>query len=273
MMREYKDRKNVQAKVYYKDRFYVVPQIPKEEVDSDEIFSKDMFAISKKVDVKEAYIQKSQLVIILNNRHDIVELAKLLKERLTYTQLSEMSASDFLAERGEFEVFYQFLSMEKRKRIRVKYSIKEDQAIDSLYDIYKSADWAERELYDMMGIVANGHPNLKRLIMPDDWVGHPLRKTYPLQGDENAQWYEIDTIFGKEYRDVVGPEIRDTKRVDQKDTEHFARIGKEVPKGANPKDWDENYDDFQEEDGVKLFGVRLVTRFTKKNQKLLTDRK
>ncbi len=267
-MRAYQDRKNTQAKVYYKDRFYVSPQIPKEEVDSDEVFSKDLAAISKKAKVKEAYIQRGQLVIILENRHDIVAVAKLLKEKLTYTQLSEMSANDFLADRGELEVFYQFLSMDKRKRLRVKYSIKENQAIDSLYDIYKSADWAEREMYDMLGIVANGHPNLKRILMPDDWSGHPLRKSYPLQGDEAAQWYEIDTIFGKEYREVVGPEIRDTKRIDPKDTEHFARIGKEVPRGANPKEWDENFEEFQEEGGVPL-----ITKFSKKNQKTLSDRK
>jgi len=268
-MRQYKDRKNVQAKSYYTDRFYVAPQIPKEDVSSDEVFAKDLDAIKKKVEVKEAYIQRGQLVVILANRHDILELAKLLKQKLTYTQLSEMSASDFLAERGELEMFYQFLSMEKRKRLRVKYSIKEGQAIDSLYDIYKSADWAERELYDMMGVVANGHPNLKRILMPDDWTGHPLRKSYPLQGDEDAQWYEIDRIFGKEYRDVVGPEIRDTKRVDQKDTKHFARVGHEVPYGADPKEKvDEYFTDFQEEGGVPL-----VTRFTKKNQKILSDRK
>ena len=267
-MRQYQDRKNLQAKSYYNDRFYVAPQIPKEDVASDEIFAKDMAVISKKIKDTEAYIQRGQLVIILKNRHDIVALAKLLKEKLQYTQLSEMSASDFLAKDGTFEVFYQFLSMEKRKRLRVKFSITEGQAIDSLYDVFKSADWAERELYDMMGIVANGHPNLKRILMPDDWTGHPLRKTYPLTGDEDAQWYEIDTIFGKDYRDVVGPEIRDTKRVDPKDTKNFARVGHEVPYGASPKDVDENFVDFQEEGGVPL-----ITRFTKKNQKTLTDRK
>jgi len=267
-MRQYQDRKNAQAKAYYNDRFYVAPQIPKEDVANDEIFAKDLESIKKKADVKEAYIQRGQLVIILNNRHDIIEVAKLLKNKLTYTQLSELSAVDFLADRGEFEVFYQFLSMDKRKRLRVKFAIKEGQAVDSLYDIYKSADWAEREMYDMMGIVANGHPNLKRILMPDDWTGHPLRKSYPLQGDEDAQWYEIDRIFGKEYRDVVGPEIRDTKRVDQKDTEHFARIGHEVPRGASTKDVDENFKEFQEEGGVPL-----VTRFSKKNQKILSDRK
>ena len=96
-----------------------------------------------------------------------------------------------------------------------------------------------------------------------EWISS--RKSYPLQGDEDAPWYEIDTIFGKEHREVVGPEIRDTKRIDPKDTKNFARIGKEVEYGANPKEWDENYDDFQEEDGVKLFGVRLVTSLTPKS--------
>ena len=273
-MRRYQEKKDLQAKVYYKDRFYVVPHLPKEEVKKDEVFAKDLEAISKKAKVKEAYIQRGQLVVILEDRHDIVEVAKLLKQKLEYTQLSELSAVDFLAQRGEFEIFYQFLSMNKRKRLRIKYSVKEDQAIDSLYDIYKSADWAEREMFDMFGIVANGHPNLKRILMPDDWSGYPLRKSYPLQGDEAAQWYEIDKIFGKEYREVVGPEIRDTKRVDPKDTKHFARIGHEVPYGADPKTKvDESYTDFQEEGGVKLFGIRTVERFTKKNQKILSDRK
>ncbi len=267
-MRQYQNRKNAQAKSYYNDRFYVAPQIPKEDVSSDEVFAKDLEAIKKKAAVKEAYIQRGQLVVILENRHDILEIANLFKTKLKYTQLSEMSACDFLESRGEFEVFYQFLSIEKRKRVRVKFSIKEGQAVDSLYDIFKSADWAEREMFDMMGIVANGHPNLKRILMPDDWTGHPLRKSYPLQGDEDAQWYEIDRIFGKDYRDVVGPEIRDTKRVDQKDTEHFARIGHEVPRGASTKDVDENFKEFQEEGGVPL-----VTRFSKKNQKTLSDRK
>ncbi len=62
-------------------------------------------------------------------------------------------------------------------------------------------------------------PIWKRLIMPHDWVGHPLLRSYPLKGDEFAQWYEVDKIFGKEYREVVGKEQRDSARVDGK--RHF----------------------------------------------------
>ena len=86
-MRAYQDRKNAQAKVYYKDRFYVSPQLPKEEVDSDEVFAKDLAVISKKAKVKEAYIQRGQLVIILENRHDIVEVANYLKTNLNILSL------------------------------------------------------------------------------------------------------------------------------------------------------------------------------------------
>jgi NADH-quinone oxidoreductase subunit C len=104
--------------------------------------------------------------------------------------------------------------------------------------------------------------------MPDDWTGHPLLKTYPLIGDEAAQWYEIDTIFGKDYREVVGPEIRDTKRIDPKDTTQFARVGCEVAYGTKPSTKKTDFGEFQEEGGVPF-----VTRFTKDRQKTLKNRK
>jgi NADH-quinone oxidoreductase subunit C len=84
-------------------------------------------------------------------------------------------------------------------------------------------------MYDMFGIKIINHPNLKRLIMPDDWYDHPLKKTYPLQGDEAASWYEVDKIFGKEARDIIGPEQRDSAAIDRYDTTRFARLGHEVP--------------------------------------------
>ena len=103
--------------------------------------------------------------------------------------------------------------------------------------------------------------------MPEDWSSYPLLKTYPLIGDEAGQWYEIDTIFGKEHRAVVGPEIRDTKRVDPKDTTQFARVRHEVPYGEAPSSKPTNYAQFQE-DG----GVTLITKFNVE-QKILKDRK
>jgi len=105
-------------------------------------------------------------------------------------------------------------------------------------------------MWDLMGVKVNNHPYLKRLIMPDDWEGHPLRKTYPLEGDEFAQWYEVDKIFGKEARDIIGPENRDPARVDRYDTERFARLGHEVPKGAPIDEGAATPVQYQEEEGV-----------------------
>jgi NADH-quinone oxidoreductase subunit C len=266
-MRKYTDKSNAQAKSYYNDRFYVSPQLPMEDPATDEVFAQDIKSLEEKFEISKSYIQKDQLVIFIKPS-DVKELMIHLKDELDYKMLCELSAVDWLSKSNEFEIFYQLLSISKRKRIRVKYFIENGQAVDSLYDVFKSSDWAEREMYDMFGIKANNHPYLKRLIMPDDWHGHPLLKSYPLIGDEAAQWYEIDTIFGTEHREVVGPEIRDTKRVYPKDTKQFARVGHEVGYGEKPSPKPTNFGDYQEEGGVPL-----VTKFTKENQKILKDRK
>ena len=265
-MRVYKPKKNVQKKSYYTDRYYVAPQVPKEKVENDEIFNADLEAIKAKFEVKDAYIQVEQLVIYINP-HDIYGVLELMKNELEYTQLSELSAIDWLAKDKTFEIFYQMLSMTKRKRIRVKYFIKEGEAVDSVEKLFRSADWSEREMYDMFGIEANGHPFMKRILMPYDWQGHPLLKSYPLQGDEFAAWYEVDKIFGKEARDIIGPELRDTAKVDRYDSERFARLGYEVPKGTEITGNESKHEDSYQEDG----GVFLIKKLDKETSKVIDD--
>jgi NADH-quinone oxidoreductase subunit C len=178
-----------------------------------------------------------------------------------------MSAVDFLAKDDTFEVFYQLLSMTKRKRVRIKMSIKNGEAVNSVEKLFRSADWSEREMFDMFGIEANGHPFMKRILMPYDWSGHPLLKTYPLQGDEAASWYEVDKIYGKEAREEIGPELRDTSRVDRYDSQRFARLGYEVPKGTQiTGDEPKNTQNYQE-DG----GVFLIKKFDKETSKVIDD--
>jgi NADH-quinone oxidoreductase subunit C len=265
-MRAYKPKNDVQKKAYYTDRYYVAPQVPKLDVVSDEVFAADLEAIKAKFEVKEAYIQVEQMVVYINAQ-DIFGVLQLMRDELAYTQLSEMSAIDWLAKDGTFEIFYQMLSMTKRKRIRIKYFINEGDAVDSVEKLFRSADWSEREMFDMFGIEANGHPFMKRILMPYDWQGFPLRKTYPLQGDEFAAWYEVDKIYGKEAREAIGPEIRDTARVDRYDSERFARLGFEVPKGTEITGDEEKHVESYQEEG----GVFMVKKFDKETSVVIDD--
>jgi NADH-quinone oxidoreductase subunit C len=258
MFRKYTPKDNVQKKSYYTDRFLVVPEIPKASIE-DEISLKHIKALEDEIEVLEKYMQRDNVVVIVDAK-DNKKALQILKMQ-GYTILSEMSAVDLIASKGGFEIFYQLLNISDVKRIRVKCFIEKNEAIESVEPLFRSADWSEREMYDMFGIVANNHPNLIRMLLPQDWKGHPFLKTYPLQGDEFAQWYEIDLIYGKEYRDIIGPEQRDAARVDENDTRNFARLGHEVHFGDEPSK--EKVDiKYQEENGVPL-----VTKLDPKDSK------
>ena len=273
-MRAYKPKDDVQRKSYYSDRFYVTPTLAKESVSSDSVFSEDVLSLSNKVEILESYIQADHLVIIINASQN-VEAIKHLKEIRAYDFMMELTAVDYLAKRGGFEIVYEMLSTSKHKRLRVKTFIKDGQAIQTVEPLFRMADWSEREMFDMYGVVANNHPNLKRILMPDDWSGHPLLKSYPMQGDEAASWYEVDKIFGKEAREIVGPELRDAACIDRYDTNRFARLGHEVQKGVKVSEGNEpdTRIRYQEDGGVRLFGKQLVTPFDEIEPVTLKERK
>lgn len=247
-MREYKDRQNSQKTAFHKDRFFVPNVLKRGEVSEDELFFTHVEEFKKALDVKEAYIQADQLVVYIDAKDNVQALKK--SKELGYEVLSELSAIDFIASKDGFEVFYQLLSMQNNKRMRIKCFLPKHEELKSVEAIYKSANWAEREMYDMFGIIIINHPSLKRILMPDDWHGFPLLKTYPLQGDEEAKWYEVDTIFGKEYRDIIGDEERDSAKIDRADTTDFIRINHLVPKGAKPSNEPTSLQEYQEEGGV-----------------------
>lgn len=260
-MREYRPKKNAQKSVNYKDRFYVCPRIPRESIESDKIYLSDIQILQAQVKVLESYVECGTLVIWVE-KDSICRVLETLKT-MGYDVLSELSAIDYLDSKGGFEVFYQMLSMQKVKRLRVKTFLKKGERIESVSALFNSANWSEREMYDMFGILPLNHPYPKRILMPDDWVGYPLLKSYPLKGDEAAQWYEVDTIFGKEYRDVIGPEQRDSARIDRYDSTRFSHLGYEVGYGEEvPKEEKPHPIMYQEEDGV-LFVKKLKSESTK----------
>jgi NADH-quinone oxidoreductase subunit C len=106
-----------------------------------------------------------------------------------YTLLVFLTCVDHLADASRawparYEVVYELRNMETSDQLRVKAFIDGDPPhIDSVHDLFGPANWDERETYDMFGIVFDGHPELTRILMPDDWVGYPLRRDYPVGGE------------------------------------------------------------------------------------------
>jgi len=117
-----------------------------------------------------------------------------------YRLLVFLSCVDHLADASRewparYEILYQLRNMETKEQLRVRTYVDGDPPhIDSVHDLFPPANWDERETYDMFGIVFNDHPDLTRILMPDDWVGHPLRRDYPVGGEvvefseEHERW-------------------------------------------------------------------------------------
>lgn len=111
----------------------------------------------------------------------IRDIANELAHRHSFNCLSCITASELA---DTFEIIYHLFSYSRGETIVLKAKVAKDVAkISSIASIYPSANWMEREQYDLMGIVFEGHPDLKRILLPDDWIGHPLRKDY-CEGDE-----------------------------------------------------------------------------------------
>ena len=119
-------------------------------------------------------------------REDLLPVAQVLRddERLRFEYCSGVNGVHYPDETGrELHAVYHLLSMTHNRRIRLEVSAPDaDPHIPSIVSIYPTNDWHERETYDMFGIIFDGHPALTRILMPDDWPGHPQRKDYPLGG-------------------------------------------------------------------------------------------
>ncbi|MDQ2683904.1 MAG: NADH-quinone oxidoreductase subunit C [Chloroflexota bacterium] len=121
-------------------------------------------------------------------------------ERVRMDFLSDLTAVDMLRlrESPRFDVVVQLYSLSNRVRLRLKAGVDDGQPVPSLVPIWNGANWLEREAYDMFGIVFEGHPNLKRMLLPDDWdEGFPLRKDYPHRGWKEFPVYNTERTVGR----------------------------------------------------------------------------
>lgn len=118
-------------------------------------------------------------------RERIVDVLRTLRDEHAYEMLMDLTAVDYLNQ-GQPERFcmvYELYSLSRNNYFRVKCWVpEEDPVVDTIGALWKAAPWAEREVYDMFGVTFRGHPDMKRILMPFDYSGHPLRKDYPLQG-------------------------------------------------------------------------------------------
>ncbi len=146
----------------------------------------------------------------------IFEIAEYLRDEpeLSFRHLADLTCVDYLhlapmPERGRFAVVYHFYSFEHGSRIRLKCFLPEDEPrIDSLTPLWPTADWLEREVFDMFGVVFRNHPDLRRILMPEDSEHFPLRKDYPLEGRGERESFPYVTRDGRIIEKSRSPRAR-----------------------------------------------------------------
>jgi NADH-quinone oxidoreductase subunit C len=119
---------------------------------------------------------------------------------LRFNVLIEITAADYFPRDPRFELVYHLLSVSNRRRLRLKVRVGDGATVPTVQGVWLAAGWPEREVWDMFGVVFEGHPDLRRLLMPEDWEGHPARKDYPVQIRKPAQTYEPLEVSEAEFR-------------------------------------------------------------------------
>ncbi|MDF1620101.1 NADH-quinone oxidoreductase subunit C [Pseudothioclava nitratireducens] len=124
----------------------------------------------------------------------IVDFVEFLREdaNCRFSTLVDITAVDYPSRPARFDVVWHFLSMYRNQRIRVKAAIREEEMVPSIVDVHPSANWFEREIFDMFGILFSGHPDLRRILTDYGFRGHPLRKDFPTTGYVELRYDEAE---------------------------------------------------------------------------------
>ena len=143
--------------------------------------------------VKSSSIENDELLIEVDEK-DIIDVVQFLKsnENCKFKQLIDVAGVDYPDNEKRFELVYLFLSHENNLRIKLLIKFETDQSINSLTKIFPSANWMEREVFDMYGIKFKNHPDLRRILTDYGFKGHPLRKDFPLTGFNEVRYSEKD---------------------------------------------------------------------------------
>ena len=154
------------------------------------------YEAGRSVDVPTIYVPADKLLETCRALRDTPSLG--------FNAFVEVTAADYLPHEPRYEVVYHLLSVPNKARVRLKVRVASHAAADAVVptvqSVWPGAGWPEREVWDMFGIVFAGHPDLRRLLMPEDWEGHPARKDYPVQIKKAAQTYEPLEVTEQEFR-------------------------------------------------------------------------
>jgi NADH-quinone oxidoreductase subunit C len=166
---------------------------------------------------------RDEQTIVVKPEH-LVAVSNYLKKNLQYTFLETITAVDWWLERvPRYDVVYQLLSISNQCFVRLKVRVgqrrEEHPAVPTVTGVWPAANWYEREVYDLFGLTFTGHPDLHRILMPNDWTTHPLRKDYPLTGFDlpEPHWggqvpYDIDPGVGSQtLRTPEGRELNESR--------------------------------------------------------------
>ena len=141
--------------------------------------------------VLNSFIENDELTIEISDT-DLVQVVQFFKsnEKIKFRQLIDIAGVDYPDEEKRFKLIYLFLSHENNCRIKLSINFQPNQVIDSITKIFPSANWMEREVFDMYGVKFIGHPDLRRILTDYNFKGHPLRKDFPLTGFNEVRYSE-----------------------------------------------------------------------------------
>ena len=193
-----------------------------------DILENILSTIKENCKINDGFIKFEQIQITINPE-ELISTLEFLKDNdiCQFRQLTDIAGVDFPERLNRFDIVYHFLSFKHNVRIRVKTEISENSAIQSITQLFPAANWFEREAFDMYGIQFTDHPDLRRILTDYGFEGYPLRKDFPLSGNVEVRYDEMEkkviyepVKLQQDYRnfDIQSP-WEGTKYTEKKDTE------------------------------------------------------
>jgi NADH-quinone oxidoreductase subunit C len=135
--------------------------------------------------IREAWLDRKQAIVVIA-AEKLLEIAHYCREDEKFDMLTDLTAVDWPKREKRFDVILNLYSFAKNERLRLKALAGENEPVASVVSVWPAANWLEREAYDMFGISFSGHPDLRRILLPEEWQGHPLRKDYDILKQDTA---------------------------------------------------------------------------------------